>query len=943
MARSLSTLVSLLLLLLLPLGASAFKQGSHNRAAFVPNSYFIEVDASSRTLTKRGLTPFDVLSRTLAAVENSGVLVDIRQRFEDLPDVFHGVSVKVAEGTTMEQLAALEGVKNVWPVQLLGRPIEPAVADASSFISSAISNFTTLISTKLGVPPKAAYRGETYYPHVQTGVAALHNAGFLGQGVKIAVLDNGVDYTNPILGGCFGSGCHISFGHAFVDDSYTGVETPVESDDPYSACSTHGTHVTGIVGALANELGFSGVAPKATLGHYRVLGCTGFAGEDVLVAAMMRAHHEGVNVVSMSIAGGVGWLDVTPSQIVVEYLSSQGVHVVAAGGNERTEGLFTTDEPGATVQGTVVGAVDTLYYPAYNATLSGGADPLPYTSPTPLNNLTGTYPLYFVSTNSSTTNDACSALPASTPDLSNSVVVVQRGGCDFVVKQRNVAAAGGKILLIYNSAGSLSIPQLNTGATGLDGVASLRYEDGIRLLSDYLVNRKITITFPFGKLVPYIADDVSGGTISYYSNYGPTNELYMYPTLVAPGTNILSTVPGGVAIMRGSSMSTPYHAGALAVLLGARKSDKLTPAQAKSIFMTTNSLVPTNVGASSYEPIVSQGAGVIDVNRAVAARTLFSPSQFLLNDTLHSNYTQTLRIENRNSFPVSYQLTGVDAEGVATFNNGASVDGIPSTTPAASSAAAIRVAFSRRLVTVPAFSTGTVQVTVIPPNLTAAERDKFPIYSGWVKIVGRGTGSGRGRLQTFTIPYFGLAARMYDLPVLDTTDVALGAFLPFLAKGQDIQTGPLTYTSSNAPTAYFRLASGTRRLNVDLVDADIDFTGTVPPVTNPDMRLVKRSYSHLDFVKRATPTLYADVPVHGSIYTPDFTPPRDYLLNFPGFSDYEIEFNGTYTDTTGKSAKVVAGKSYRMLIRALKITGNPLLSGDYDSWLSPPFSFTTVA
>jgi hypothetical protein len=33
----------------------------------------------------------------------------------------------------------------------------------------------------------------------------------------------------------------------------------------------------------------------------------------------------------------------------------------------------------------------------------------------------------------------------------------------------------------------------------------------------------------------------------------------MYPTLVAPGTNILSTVPGGVSLMRGSSMATPYH------------------------------------------------------------------------------------------------------------------------------------------------------------------------------------------------------------------------------------------------------------------------------------------------------------------------------------------------------------------------------------------------
>jgi hypothetical protein len=85
---------------------------------------------------------------------------------------------------------------------------------------------------------------------------------------------------------------------------------------------------------------------------------------------------------------------------------------------------------------------DPIYFPAYNATLSGNRDPLPYTSPTPLSNVTGTFSVYFTSTNTSVANDACSALPSSTPDLSNSVVVVQRGTCDFTVKIKNVAAKG---------------------------------------------------------------------------------------------------------------------------------------------------------------------------------------------------------------------------------------------------------------------------------------------------------------------------------------------------------------------------------------------------------------------------------------------------------------------------------------------------------------------
>jgi hypothetical protein len=68
-------------------------------------------------------------------------------------------------------------------------------------------------------------------------------------------------------------------------------------------CRLLGTHVTGIIGALANEYGFSGtlflrgsylgalversllcigVAPQAELGQYRVIGCEGFTSEDVV-------------------------------------------------------------------------------------------------------------------------------------------------------------------------------------------------------------------------------------------------------------------------------------------------------------------------------------------------------------------------------------------------------------------------------------------------------------------------------------------------------------------------------------------------------------------------------------------------------------------------------------------------------------------------------------
>lgn len=67
---------------------------------------------------------------------------------------------------------------------------------------------------------------------------------------------------------------------------------------------------------------------------------------------------------------------------------------------------------------------------------------MPYQAPTPLN-VSDTRILYFTSTDPTVQDDACSALPASTPDLSNKVVVVKRGTCDFTTKLANVAKAGG--------------------------------------------------------------------------------------------------------------------------------------------------------------------------------------------------------------------------------------------------------------------------------------------------------------------------------------------------------------------------------------------------------------------------------------------------------------------------------------------------------------------
>lgn len=57
-----------------------------------------------------------------------------------------------------------------------------------------------------------------------------------------------------------------------------------------------------------------------------------------LVRALIQAAQDGCNVINLSYGGGVGWLRVTPTQILIDYLVSQGIHIVAATGNDGPEG-----------------------------------------------------------------------------------------------------------------------------------------------------------------------------------------------------------------------------------------------------------------------------------------------------------------------------------------------------------------------------------------------------------------------------------------------------------------------------------------------------------------------------------------------------------------------------------------------------------------------------
>jgi subtilisin family serine protease/sugar lactone lactonase YvrE len=170
-----------------------------------------------------------------------------------------------------------------------------------------------------------------------------------GQGITIAIIDTGIDYRHPDLGGCFGPGCKVIGGFDFVH----GDEDPLDDNG-------HGTHVAGI--AAANG-GVRGVAPDAHLLAYKALDANGNGMDSDVIAALEGAVDpdgnpvtgDGADVINMSL-GGVGGSDSPLSVATSRAMDAGSVVVVAAGNNG--SGYETVDSPGNAENVLTVGAVN---------------------------------------------------------------------------------------------------------------------------------------------------------------------------------------------------------------------------------------------------------------------------------------------------------------------------------------------------------------------------------------------------------------------------------------------------------------------------------------------------------------------------------------------------------------------------------------------------------
>ncbi|MGD6831953.1 S8 family serine peptidase [Sutcliffiella halmapala] len=446
-----------------------------------------------------------------------------------------------------------------------------------------------------------------------------------GEGVKVGIIDTGIDYTHPDLKHSYGGG------YDFVDED----EDPMETKKSQGIPTLHGTHVAGIIAANGH---LKGVAPEAKIYAYRVLGPGGHGTSEHVIAAIEKAIHDKVDVLNLSLGNTINGPD-WPTSLALDKAVEHGVVAVTSSGNSGPN-LWTVGSPGTSAQAISVGAsTPPLNIPHLSAFFSKKEIemlPLQGSAKWIFNNR----PVKMEYVGLGEDDDLKDV------DLKGKIVLMERGKIPFSEKAWNARKKEAVALVIYNNlegnfTGSLEVE--------MDlPVVSISREDGLYLKKQ--INRKfsyVRTTYKWHK------DDIAS-----FSSRGPvTHNWEIKPDVVAPGVAIDSTIPNGYLALQGTSMAAPHVAGASALLKQAHPD--WSPSQIKAALMNTTK--PLEKEDGTQYSVLEQGTGRIQLEEAMNTNSLIYPGtlnfgMFEKKDTRTEKVIE-IQVENVSDRDIKYTFT----------------------------------------------------------------------------------------------------------------------------------------------------------------------------------------------------------------------------------------------------------------------------------------------
>jgi MYXO-CTERM domain-containing protein len=538
-------------------------------------------------------------------------------------------------------------------------------------------------------------------PAVWAGLTPFH-----GEGIRIGIVDSGVDYFHADFGGSGVASDYADDDPAVIEpgsfptarvvggwdlagDTYdpdSGENEPTPDADPLD-CGGHGTLVAGVAaggGVLADGSSYAGpydlsldltsfrvspgVAPAAEIYALKVFGCDG---PSSLVGAALELaadpNEDGVfddrlDVVNLSLGSDFGYHSHTDAE-QMRNLVGLGTVVVAAAGNA-DQIYYAAGSPGGLpepIAAAGVAAIPNAIEVLSPASIAGrymaqeGAFSIPLASTGPV---TGDV-VY------AEPAEGCSTLTNGAA-LAGNLALIDRGTCTFVDKFARALAAGAVGVIVANYEDDL-LAMGGSGTSSLPGVL-IRRSDAQIIKGQIGAPVRATLS-----TAGFVGDEAL--RMWPVSSRGPSAVgNILKPDVSAPGESILSAQRGTGTDGRaasGTSFATPFVAGGAAILLQAQPS--LTPNQLKAAMMASAQPV---LEGSSDAPVSWQGSGLLDLERAltlqVSAAVDHEPDAMdpsagragavhasfgaVVTDVPFSD-SRTVTVTNRGVDSVTYQLT----------------------------------------------------------------------------------------------------------------------------------------------------------------------------------------------------------------------------------------------------------------------------------------------
>ena len=436
-------------------------------------------------------------------------------------------------------------------------------------------------------------------PFVGTDIPRID--GIDGSGIRVAVIDTGVDFNHPDLFG-WGEDGKVIGGFNFIHEGQLPLDT-----------NGHGTQVAGVIAADGQV---TGIAPKAKILAYKVSENGEGVSSDLITRAIEKAIEDEADIINISLG-----VNKTNSKIerAVNLALEKEIFVVVAAGNDGP-GLKTIGSPGRNFGSVTVGATYNNLTSSLVATLE--IDEKPYTVIPMVGSLKLEEPIRekIIFAGYGKIEDFQEL------DVKDAIVIVERGSnvegelLYFSIKEKNAANAGAKAVIVYNNSPGIFLGELihefiETGYAPRIPVVSIDREEGIEIIESITEKSQ-------GVLQLFYNPDF----VAHFSSRGPVSPFYIKPEIVAPGAYINTTQNNaGYNFTSGTSYAAPHVSGAAALLL--QKNPELHHHEIKSLLLTT--VAPVSDAYGQDFSIHEAGAGRLDIGNAYGAKLIIEPPNFV--------------------------------------------------------------------------------------------------------------------------------------------------------------------------------------------------------------------------------------------------------------------------------------------------------------------------